>query len=376
VKRRVLNALILLATLAWPVAGHAQVYSDKVVGKKNVALADSLKQSVYPHALPIWGDKATRRGYSLPYSAGLSLQYFGQESDLIIDNLMVGFNGGTMHDLDNVVRFDKAVARSDGVSLRPDIWLLPFLNVYAILGQSAASTDIGYSIWLPDTSGTERSVASFGTKVDFIATTMGLGFTPTLGVGGGWLALDMNVTWSDIPQLDQPALAFVFDPRAGKSFTLRNPDENINVWVGGFRVKLNTGTSGSIPLSDALPISQWQASVDQGQAEVARRNQENEDWWSSLTSAEQANPVNKAKYESRKSTLDRAGAFLADAEQAVSKAATSTVEYSLDKRPKDMWNFTVGSQYQLNKTWMFRVEFGFITSRTHVIAGAQYRFPL
>jgi long-subunit fatty acid transport protein len=52
------------------------------------------------------------------------------------------------------------------------------------------------------------------------------------------------------------------------------------------------------------------------------------------------------------------------------------VQYSLDKRPEDMWNFIVGSQYQINRNWMFRAEFGFLGSRTHLIAGAQYRFGL
>ena len=72
----------------------AQVYSDKVVGKKNADLADSLKQSDYPYALPIWGDKATKMGFDLPYSAGLSVQYLWQESELVIENLQVGFNNG------------------------------------------------------------------------------------------------------------------------------------------------------------------------------------------------------------------------------------------------------------------------------------------
>ena len=355
---------------------HAQVFSNKEVGAKNAALADSLRHSEYPYALPIWGDKATRRGYSLPYSAGFSLQYFGQKSDLVIDNLMVGFNNGPMYGLDGIVRFDKARATSNGLSLRPDVWLFPFLNVYAILGQSAASTEVGYSLWLPDTSGIERPVVSLGSTVDFTATTMGFGLTPTLGVGGGWLALDMNFTWTDVPQLDQPAAAFVFDPRMGKSFRLRNPDENINLWAGGFRVRINTGTSGSIPLGDALPIGEWQGNVDRAQQEVARRSQENEAWWASLTPPQQANPINKAKYESTKAALDRAAGFLDAADQAVSNAASSTVEYSLDKRPQDMWNFTLGSQYQLNRSWMFRAEVGFLTSRTHVIAGIQYRFGL
>ena len=371
-----LRVLLLITTLGCATVAHAQVFSNKEVGAKNAALVDSLKHSKYPYALPIWGDKATKRGYTLPYSAGLSLQYFGQRSDLVIDNLMVGFNSGPKVNLDGLIRFDKAEAVSNGVSLRPDIWLFPFLNLYAILGQSSASTEVGYSLWLPDTSGNAQPVISLSSKVDFTATTLGFGLTPTLGVGGGWMAFDMNFTWTDIPQLEQPAMAFVFDPRAGKSFRLRNPDENINIWVGGFRVRLNTGTSGSIPLADALPIDQWQSGVESAKQEVARRSADNESWWNSLTPPEQANPVNKAKYEATKAALERASVFLDAAGQTVNNAASSTVDYSLDKRPQDMWNFTVGGQYQLNKTWMVRLEVGFLTSRTHIIAGVQYRFGL
>jgi hypothetical protein len=81
------SAVLCFAALAIASGAHAQVFTNKVVGEKNAAYADSLKKSVYPYALPIWGDKATKRGYDLPYSAGLSMQYFGQRSDIVIENL-------------------------------------------------------------------------------------------------------------------------------------------------------------------------------------------------------------------------------------------------------------------------------------------------
>ncbi|HSR39901.1 MAG TPA: hypothetical protein VLL95_13385, partial [Phnomibacter sp.] len=110
---------------------NAQVFTNKAVGKKSADLRDSLKTAEYPYSLPIWGQKATNAGFDLPYSAGISTQYFWQQSDIVIDNLRVGFNGGPMYDLDGLVRFDKAVATAGAVSVRPDIWLFPFLNVYA-----------------------------------------------------------------------------------------------------------------------------------------------------------------------------------------------------------------------------------------------------
>jgi len=68
----------------------SQTYTNVVVGEKNEAYKDSIINSEYPYALPLWGERATELGYDLPYSAGLGLNYLSQESDLIIDDLMVG----------------------------------------------------------------------------------------------------------------------------------------------------------------------------------------------------------------------------------------------------------------------------------------------
>src|SRR6188508_2127198 len=98
--------MFLLAILSSVV--FAQVFTNKEVGKKNVDLIDILKKSEYPYSLPILGAKATKAGYNLPYSAGVSINYFWQVSDIVIDNLNVGFNNGPMYNLDEIVRFNKA----------------------------------------------------------------------------------------------------------------------------------------------------------------------------------------------------------------------------------------------------------------------------
>ena len=87
-------ALIIIAGLSLSSTLHAQVYTNKPIGEKQNALVDSLKTTPYPYALPIWGEKAAALGFDLPYSAGLGVNYFSQESELVIENLMVGFNGG------------------------------------------------------------------------------------------------------------------------------------------------------------------------------------------------------------------------------------------------------------------------------------------
>ena len=354
----------------------AQVYSDKIVGKKNTGIIDSLKLEKYPYVLPIWGQKATEKGFKLPYSAGIGVNYFWQQSELTINNLNVGFNNGTQYNLDQIVRFNSAISTANSINIRPDIWLFPFLNVYGIFGKAQTSTAIEAGIWIPDPITNEWSeILPFSSKADFDVTTFGIGFTPTIGVGGGWLALDMNVTWSDSEALSQPAMAFVFGPRLGKSFNLKKPESNIAVWVGAFRVHLNTETNGSLPLSEVLPIDELQTKVDNGIQKVGDNQTKVDDWWSGLSKLEQSNPVNKAKYETANKALGAAGNLLNAVDGALSTGG-STVQYSLDKKQTEMWNFLVGTQYQYNKHIMLRGEVGFLGTRTQVLAGLQYRFGL
>jgi hypothetical protein len=371
--QRLLFSLSLFFLLS---AVNAQVFSNKEVGKKNERKIDSLKAAEYPYALPIWGDKVTGMGYDLPYSAGIGVQYFWQESDLIIENLMVGFNEGEMYNVDELIRFNKAVATASAVSVRPDIWLFPFLDVYAILGKSTASTDVGFGLWLPDADNNYTEVLSAGTVVEFDATTFGIGMTPTIGIGGGFMALDMNVSWTDVPQLAEPTRTFVFGPRFGKNFNLKKPGRAITVWAGGFRVHLNSATYGSIPLNEVFPPGTLGGKIDEGYAKVENANNQIDSWWNGLSQSEQNNPINAAKYDKANEVLAKASEILVAADGAVSTIETSTVQYSMDKRPKDMWNFIIGTQYQFSKHFMYRIEYGFLGSRQQVMTGLQYRFGL
>lgn len=354
---------------------NAQYTADKVMGHKNQTLADSLKKMEYPYLLPIWGKKVVAKGFNIPKSAGLSAQYLYQQSDIVIENLQVGFNHGPLYSLDEIIRFNSAVATSNGVNLRPDIWLFPFLNVYGILAQSNTSTAIDAGVWLPDSSGWHQ-VTSLKTKATFKATTYGFGLTPTIGIRGFFLALDMNFTWSDIPELEKPAFAAIFGPRFGKNITLKKPDRNIAVWVGGFRVKIGSATSGSLNAAELFPTEEWQSKVNEGNQKLQESQQQVDAWWNGLTPTEQKNPVNAAKHDAANAALGTFGKVLDGASQVVSNASDASVQYALEKRQKNMWNFIVGSQYQINRSWMIRAEFGFFGTRQQFIGGLQYRFNL
>src|SRR5687768_10152803 len=111
-------------------SAFAQYTTDKVVGEKKTDLIDSLKTADYPYLFPIWGQKVVNKGFDIPKSAGFSAQYLWQESEIVISDLSIGFNNGPTHSLDQIVRFNNAIASSSGINVRPDLWVLPFLNVY------------------------------------------------------------------------------------------------------------------------------------------------------------------------------------------------------------------------------------------------------
>jgi hypothetical protein len=371
--KRIIIALSLSALSCIP--SFAQVYANKDLPLK----IEPPKVEDYPYLLPIWGQKVIEKGFQLPYSAGISLNSLWQESELVIDNLMVGFNNGTMYNLDEIIRFDKSIASAGTVNVRPDFWLFPFLNVYGLFVKAKTSTAIDASVWIPDASNNWTQMTAFSTKADFDATGVGFGLTPTVGIGHYWLAVDMNWLWTDVSALDEPVTTFVFGPRLGKTIKFKKPGSNIAFWAGAMRVKFSSETTGSLLLSDLFPgdqLDQLQGKVDEGLENVDDTQQQVDAWWNGLSEAEQANPANQARYETANGALDKAGTLLTGLDGALSTAENSTIQYSLDKSLKNMWNFLLGAQYQLNRHIMMRAEVGFLGSRVQVLGGLQYRFGL
>ncbi|MGB0404486.1 MAG: hypothetical protein ACPGEG_10345 [Salibacteraceae bacterium] len=361
---------ILLLILTFLTTGiSAQVFTNKKVKKKTVN--DTI--SDYPYSLPILGKKAFEQGYDLPYSAGLSVNYMWQESSILIKDLNVGFNGGTKFSLDNIVRFNEATASSNVVNFRPDIWVFPFLNIYGILATSRTSTLVDFTIRVPNGLG-YTEVLNTSTKAEFSGTTAGFGITPTFGVAGGFVALDLNVTWTDIPELDKPSRIFVFGPRVGKNFKFKDSEKALAIWVGGFRVDMNSATDGQLAVGDLFSGDDLTSKIESGYIRLDEAQNSLDTWWAGLTPKEQAQ--NAAKKAAAQVAINKANGILGEVEQTVDNVGNSTIEYGLSKRQENLWNLIIGAQFQLNKSLMFRVEGGFLGTRNQVLAGIQYRFGL
>jgi hypothetical protein len=325
---------------------QAQYVSTKV-NSTHQKYTDSLKQVDYKYVFPILGQKAYKKGFDIPYPAGAMINYMWMKQGITIDNLQLGIK---TDDSDipltpvDFVEFGENVNTSYTVNMRPDLWVLPFLNVYGIFGYGKSHTEVNL-------------VAPFQMKsiVEQNISTAGIGIMGAGGIGPVWFSVDANWTWNKPELLEDAVRVNVLGIRFGHTFVIKNsPDSNIAVWAGAMSVNMSSSTIGEIKLNDALPQETWD-----------RRDEivtEYRDWYEN-----DASPLQKIVADQTLTPIvDRLEA--ADGE--------SIIRYGLDKQVKEKWNGVIGVQYQYNKHWMLRSEGGLIGDRKSFLISLNYRFLL
>ncbi len=107
--------------------------------------ATSNQQQEHKAVFPLFGKALAKKGYGfdLPYGVGLHGLYYSQSfsaSNLIITDSTekISITPDTM--------IQNTSAREYNLSIRPNIWLFPFLNVYAVAGYTEGEIDPGLSI--------------------------------------------------------------------------------------------------------------------------------------------------------------------------------------------------------------------------------------
>ncbi|MBQ4891226.1 hypothetical protein J8L86_15320 [Shewanella sp. MMG014] len=136
------KSVLLVSVLLLGVSFTANANNDV-----NTVVQQQTKPSHWS-GLPLLSDKAIERGYELPIPVGVSLFYNNIDADYIavndfevqVDGGLLGFRGPN----DYVVPAeDVSISGSDrSVQLKIDAWILPFWNVYGLLGYTEGNKDI------------------------------------------------------------------------------------------------------------------------------------------------------------------------------------------------------------------------------------------
>src|SRR5210317_2229478 len=172
--------LVILTIFCCVQIGFSQYASTKI-NNKHEAYIDSLKNVDYKAFLPIWGKQAYKKGFDLPYPTGVMVNYVYIDQGLVIDNLRLGLKTENI-DIPltgaEFIGFSDNSVVAESVIVRPDVWILPFLNIYGIFGVGTSSTEVNLEFPINLTA-----------VVDQRITNAGIGATAAAGLGPVWMAL-------------------------------------------------------------------------------------------------------------------------------------------------------------------------------------------
>jgi len=249
-----------------------------------------------------------------------------------------------MIDLSEVVVFENVEAQTSTFNVRVDTWLLPFLNVYGIVGQTKKA-DINVKLAQPIPLDVSTEVS--GTYVGFGAMIAG-------ALGPVFFSLDGNRTYNFNPRLDDPAKVSIAGLRTGPIFRFNNnPDMNITVWTGAMYSHFKGATNGRIGALELAPDAPGR--IDEMQMEL-------DNWYNGLP------PLQQSLFEN---LYNRLGNGLAGLKDGIEDGY---IEYSFNKSIDKPWNMLIGAQWQINYRWQLRAEAQFLGDRTAGLFSLNYRF--
>ncbi len=306
-------------------------YSDLDLSLKEIE-QDSLVKN-YDNIFPFWGKDVLKKGIRLPAPLGININYFTATQNVLISNLALGINDRDFVNMDNIIKFDETIGVVDNWNARIDLWILPFLNVYGIGGYTKATTTVNLS-----------APIKFQSEAKMEGPTYGTGFIIAGGLQGFWISFDANWSWSDLDILEKPIGSNIIGLRIGKNYRWR--DKSVALWVGAMKVNLESGTEGTVVLSDVLP-------------ETPPELGENFSVWYDGLSLKQ------------KLTVDKIVAALEG-----NNLRATRINYQLDKAPETPWTMNIGGQIEFNRNWQFRAEFNFLGARTSLLANIVYRLDI
>lgn len=217
--------------------------------------------------LPIFGKEAREKGYELPKSYGINVNYMNIHQNINVKSIQFD---GLSFSLPPIINKPMPIApdmfkidvrstrqRSHTETLRLDAWVFPFMNVYGVVGHTK-----GRSLSKVDVGSKNPFVNSFikglgdMDGIDFVlkfkGTTYGLGTTFAGGVGNWFGLVDLNYTRTKLNIIDGNIKAFTLAPRVGYRFTLpavdaiKLPQSKFSLWVGSMYQNVDQNFHGKL----------------------------------------------------------------------------------------------------------------------------------
>jgi hypothetical protein len=245
------------------IAGAALFVSALAVSEASAQSPEKeqASQIVPGRRLPFLGHLARDRGIELPLPFGAGLVYYYLDRDIAVSDVRVASAGAPLSSVGDFVQFG-AKAKVSNLNAKFDVWLLPFVNVYAIAGYVWNDSETTVALSLPALRpGGEprRRVMTVPTSLE--GAVGGLGMTVAGGYRSFFAAADINGARADLG-FDDKFQAVVTSLRAG--WHGRAGERPFRVWANATYWDTFATASGTIADPDTGGALSFE--VDQGPA--------------------------------------------------------------------------------------------------------------
>jgi len=238
--------------------------------------ADAATSGPHWSGLPIWAAEAEAKGYQLPLPFGIGITAYSARQPVDIHDLQLGRNPNPPRSVTNFLQINRVDTSQQNASAKIDVLVLPFLDVYALLGYTKGTTkgliqvpgDPILGIFEP---------AVLQLNASFRGPTYGAGVTLQGGAKiSDWRDLtvfgvaDVNRTKTDL-KFDNETLiantkpvATVFSARLGLHGTA-GPSMGFGIWTGAMYQRIQQTVAGSVANTDLQfivvqsPTKPWNA---------------------------------------------------------------------------------------------------------------------
>lgn len=308
----------------------------------------------YPYILPILGEKAWNKGINLPLPLSASIGTIFNSQGIILNDFSMAFTQGNeepdferLQPISDLIVFGPSEGRINTLFARIEAWVLPFLSVGGYFGK----------VWGEQTV-TLTAPIEISSVTDIDGQYYGLNLVGVVPVGPVVLQADYSWAWTTNDRLDRPVLVNVAGMRVIKRFVNKTkPDRFWGVWAGAQSQKLDSETSGNIPLGEALGLD------ESGLNQLDQR-------WEAYTMSAEFTELPRVRQELIRRAYEEV------VRPGLEGLADTTVYYKFKKRLEFEWNMLIGGTYQFDKHWAVRAEYGFLESKQQLTFIATYNFGL
>lgn len=304
-----------------PVIDSSLDFKGKPYPEMFLSDRDSNYKKNWEWSLPFLAQKVIDKGFSLPRPYGFSLIYTHLNQGINLNELQVGFAPNKpMRDI-NIV--DLSGAKVDNVTWQAklDAWILPFLNVFALLGTVTGTGSVPIAIdagqafedIAPGYCATHvnqcNKVITASAPINYNGVNYGIGILLATGFQNFFFAMPLTYVVTDTNVSTANSYSFNMIPRFGYNILTARTGK-FGVYIGANYLDSYADLNGSY----VLPLS----TTDIGQ--------------------------------------------------------DVTVRYHLRESPIDRWNAIAGTNWELNERWSLIFELGFGTHRDMQTMNFAWRF--